>query len=75
MAATTVSSTWHPGMKKCSVCDYPATHTVGNGEFSTKTAVCDAHIRCGAGMTDGDHHTYMVHPNAYLGMLDAGGYR
>lgn len=59
---------WHPGEKSCGYCDYPATRIVkaGNG---TEAAVCDNHIRCGTGHNPGDHHTYMVHPNAYHAML------
>ena len=64
-----VSVHWHPGMSNCAVCDYPATRTVQKGNGST-TNVCDNHLRCGTQITDGDHHTYMAHPNAYNVILD-----
>lgn len=66
-----VKGTWRPPHgKNCDVCDYPATHTVSAGNGS-ETHVCDNHVRYGSQITDGDHHTYMVHPNAYLSILQA----
>lgn len=59
---------WHPGQEQCGYCDYPATRIMqaGNG---TKTSVCDGHIRCGSQITDGDHHTYMAHPNVFAHLV------